>query len=123
MDVDVELVEVERCRRRRCLALREEWESDEVDVCLRRRCLFRRRCASERAFLGARFPRGDVEDEEDDELCLLLRARFLRGDFDLEREVETCFVLAGRLPRGDLDLKGDVEVDGAGDPSPQVDGL
>ena len=76
---------------------------------LRRRCLCRRRCASERAFLVARLPRTDAEDEEEDESCFLLRVRFPRGDFDLEREVERCLVFAGRLPRGDLDLEGDVE--------------
>ena len=85
--------------------------------------MLRRRWDTERFLLEARFPRVDAEDEEDTELCLLVCARFPRGDFDLEREVERCFFLSGRLPQGDLDLEGDVEVDGAGDPSPRVDGL
>ena len=121
--VDVELVEEEWCRRRRRLVLWEDSESDEVDECLRRRCLFRRRWDAERFLLEACFSRDDVEEEEDVDLCLFVRARFPRGDFNLKREVETCFFLLGRLPRGDLDLRGDAEVDGAGDPSPRVDGL
>ena len=123
VSVDAELVEEERRRCRRRLVPREDSESDEVDECLRRRCLFRRRWGAERFLREACLSRDDVEEEDDVDLCLFVRARFPRGDLDLEREVEMCFFLLGRLPRGDLDLGGDAEVDGAGDPSPRVDGL